>query len=152
MKRVSLLVFVLAALPAVAAAAVPAVPGFVQGLIAKRAAGAAYVPTRLPFRYRYTSYRASAGRVVLRFDDARYARNGRHAITFTSAPFGDPLTACGDGRVKTLQLDGNKVYWDGTDAWRCLRRGSRAVRVSARGPNLPDVALGRVIASVRHVA
>lgn len=151
MKRLIPALLVLAALPASAVAAVPAVPPFIQGLVAKKAAALAYVPTRLPFRYRYTSYRATTAGVTLRFDDVRYARTGAHAVTVTVAPFGKPLATCGAGRSKSLQMDGNKVYWDGTDAWRCVRRESRTVRVSARGPNLPDVALGRVVASVRHI-
>jgi hypothetical protein len=140
---------------AAAAAAVPAVPPFVQHLSAAKAGPLAYVPTRLPFRYRYTAYRWNAAARILsfRFDDGRFPRNGRHLLWFTSERFGGTLASCGDGRQKTLQLDGNRVYWNGQVAWRCLRGADgRPVKLLAAGPNLPDVALGIVVSSGKRVA
>jgi hypothetical protein len=50
-------------------------------------------------------------------------------------------------------MGGNKVFWDGTVAWRCVAGpGGRLVKIAASGPNLPDVALGRVSASGKRVS
>jgi hypothetical protein len=49
-------------------------------------------------------------------------------------------------------MGGNKVYWDGAVAWRCVRSPAGGnVKLSAAGPNLPDVGLGRVAASAKHL-
>jgi hypothetical protein len=63
------------------------------------------------------------------------------------------LARCGDGREKTLQMGGNKVYSGGGVVWRCIRtpRGS-LVKVTVAGASLPDVALGRVAASAKRIA
>ncbi len=82
--------------------------------------------------------------LTIRLVDPRYASAARHRITFTAKRFTGDCTA---GKLKTMQLDGNKVYWDGTNAWRCVR----GVKLSASGPNLPDVALGQVVASVKKL-
>jgi hypothetical protein len=137
-----------------AAASAPAVPPFVQKLVAARAGDLAYVPTRLPFRYRYRAYRydAATGMLTLRFVDVRFANAAKHTLFLTAEPFGGAFETCGDGRQKTLQMGGNKVYWDGGVAWRCQRTsGGRIVKLLASGPGLPDVALGRVVASAKHV-
>jgi hypothetical protein len=136
------------------AATPPVVPAFVQGLLTARAGELAYVPTRLPFRYRYRSYRydPAAEVVTLRFADSRFAVTVGHSLVFTVERFPGAFSTCGDGRQKTLQMGGNKVYWDGSVAWRCQRsqRGG-IVKLLAAGPNLPDVALGRVVASGKRV-
>jgi hypothetical protein len=106
------LVAALAAAPAAPAAApTPAVPPFVQGLLVRRADGLAYVPTRLPFHYAYRSYGWDTGRrvVTLRFGDVRFPPQARRTLVFTAEPFRRPLARCGDGRVSTLQMGGNKV-------------------------------------------
>jgi hypothetical protein len=73
-------------------------------------------------------------------------------VLFGAEPFRGSLASCPDGKTKTLQLDGNKVYWDGTVAWRCVRTpAGRLVKMTATGPNLPDVALGIVVASGKRV-
>jgi hypothetical protein len=147
----------LAGFSAVSAAAAPpkpVVPVFVQGLVRAKAGGLASVPTRAPFRYRYVRYRWNPGARLLTITlaDRRFPVDGRHSITFNARRFSAPLANCGDGREKTLQMGGNKVYWDGTDAWRCLRGpDGRLVRVAASGPNLPDVALGRLVASAKRI-
>ena len=142
-------------LSASARAATPAVPPFIQRLIEARAGDLAYVATRVPFRYRYRTYSWNPARQTLdiRFADARLPLDGRHTVVFTVRRFGGTVASCSEGRQKTLQLDGNKVYWDGRVAWRCQRTSAgRLVRMSAAGPNLPDVALGIVVASGRRVA
>jgi hypothetical protein len=132
-------------LHAAAAAAVtaPAVPPFIQSQLVKRAGTTAYVPTRLPFHYRYRSFTVAPGtaKVTLRFTDSRFAPSPTRTLTFTASRFTG--TSCGAGKLKTLQLAGNKVYWDGTRAWRC----QDGVILAAVGANLPDSALGRVVAS-----
>jgi hypothetical protein len=125
------------------AATTPAVPLFIQHRLVQRAAATAYVPTRLPFRYRYRSFGVASGTatVTLRFADSRFAPSPTHTLTFTARRFTG--TSCAAGKLKTLQLAGNKVYWDGTRAWRC----QNGVILAAVGANLPDAALGRVVAS-----
>jgi hypothetical protein len=131
-----------------------AVPTFVQNLVKTKAGPLAYAPTRLPFRYRYLRYRWDASRrtLTLWFADRRFPPNGKHTLAFTSQRFGHPLARCGDGRQKTMQLDGNKVYSDGAVAWRCVRgRDGRNVKLAATGPKLPDTALGIVVASAKRL-
>ena len=141
---------VAAFLPASVSAAKPnpVVPPFIQKLVRAKAGGLAYVPTRVPFRYRYVRYDWKGRVLTIRIADRRFPLDGRRSLAFTARRFGGTLASCGDGREKTLQMGGNKVYWDGEAAWRCVRGpDGRAVRLAASGPNLPDVALGRVVAS-----
>jgi hypothetical protein len=148
------LVAVLAAVPA-SASSTPVVPVFIQQLALKKAGTVAYMPTRVTPGYRYTGYTwlAASRQLTFRFDDRRYARNGKHVIRFTAEPFTGTLASCADGKQKTLQLDGNKAYWDGSVAWRCVRGADgRLVKLLAAGPNLPDVALGVVVASGKRIA
>jgi hypothetical protein len=157
MVRVVSLLALLAALAAASAAPAtptPAVPPFVQGLLVRRADGLAYAPTRLPFRYAYRSYGWDESRrvVTIRFGDVRFPAQARRTLVFTAEPFRRPLARCGDGRVSTLQMGGNKVYWDGTVAWRCVRAaGGRSVRLAAVHPTYPKFALGALVASARRV-
>ena len=132
----------------------PLVPPFVQGLVLVRAGTLAYVPTSAPFAYRYLRFGWDAGRQTLavRLADHRFRPDGRHSIVFEVAPFAGPASACADGKVKTMQLRGNKVFWDGSTAWRCVRTpAGRLVREAATGPGLPDSALGRVVASAKRL-
>jgi hypothetical protein len=139
---------VAALLPASLSAANPVVPPFIQKLVRAKAGGLAYVPTRVPFRYRYVGYGWKGRVLTIKTADRRFPLDGRHSLAFTARRVGGTLAGCGDGREKTLQMGGNKVYWDGEVAWRCVRGSDgRVVRLAASGPNLPDVALGRVVAS-----
>jgi hypothetical protein len=143
----------LAAAPVAAARSTPVVPPFIQQLAQGRAGALAYVPTRVPFGYRYVGYRWSGRVLEIRVADRRFPLDGRHSLVFTAQRFRGTLASCGSGREKTLQMGGNKVYWDGADAWRCVRgTDGRLVRLAASGPNLPDVALGRVAASGKRAA
>jgi len=135
-----------AALAAEAAAGTPLVPPFIQGLVAKRAGARAYVPTRAPLRYEYASYTWDAAHrtLTIRLVDKRYANRAAHTIAFTARPFrGD----CAAGNEKGFQVDGNRTYSSSALAWRCLN----GVKLSAAGPNLPDVALAQVVASAKRV-
>jgi hypothetical protein len=130
----------------------PVVPTFIQQLVQAKAGALAYVPTRVPIGYRYAAYRWSGRVLTITLADRRFPVDGRHSIRFTAQRYRGSFASCGDGREKTLQMAGNKVYWDGEVAWRCIRgTNGRLVRVAASGPNLPDVALGRVVASGKRV-
>ena len=140
-----------AAASSAGAATQPLVPPFIQGLVKARAGTLAYVPTRAPIGYRYSSYTWNGGTRVLTIRLA-HRREPRRTISFTARRSAVPLARCGEGRLKTLQLDGNKVYWDGTTAWRCVRgRDGRPVRLSATGVGLTDVPLGIVVASGKRL-
>jgi hypothetical protein len=143
------------ALPFLALAlASPLVPAPVQRLVRAKAGALAYVPTRAPAGYRYLSYGWDAGerQLTIRLHDRHYAAaNANRTVEFTAQRFAAPLTACGNGKVETIQYDGNKVYWDGTAAWRCLRSATGNVRLAAAGPNLPDVALAQIVASGKRL-
>jgi hypothetical protein len=129
------------------------VPPFIQKLVRAKAGSLAYVRTRVPFRYRYVGYGWNGRVLTIKVADRRFPSDGRHSLAFTARRFGGALASCADGREMTLQMGGNKVYWDGEVAWRCLLgRDGRLVRIAASGPNLPDVALGRVVASGRRVS
>jgi hypothetical protein len=143
------------ALAAPAAAAAPVVPVSAQSQIRARAGVAAYAPTRLPFRYRYRAFafNRSTGILAIRFADVRYlATRHPRRLYFSVQRYTGTLVQCGAGKQKTLQLDGNKVYADSDVTWRCQRtpRGS-IVKITASGPSLPNVALGRVVASAKRL-
>ena len=145
----------LALAPAAAAGPSPLVPPFTQNLIRARAGALAYAPTRSPFGYRYLSYSWSPSARILhvRLHDRHYRPgNARHTATFTATWFKGSLTSCADGRQKTIQYDGNKVYWDNGVAWRCVRgAGGRNVKLLAAGPTLPDVALAQIVSSGKRL-
>ena len=137
------------------AASAPLVPQFTQGLVKKRAGSLAYVPTRSPSGYRYLSYTWSPTTKTLnvRLHDKHYRPgNARHTATFTARWFGGSLASCANGKQKTIQYDGNKVYWAGGVAWRCVRgAGGRNVKLLAAGPTLPDVALAQIVSSGKRL-
>ena len=144
------------ALAAVAAAvSTPLVPRFTQGLVKKRAGSLAYVPTRSPSGYRYLSYSWSPTTKTLnvRLHDKHYrAGNARHTATFTARWFGGSLASCANGKQKTIQYDGNKVYWGNGLAWRCVHgAGGRNVKLQAAGATLPDVALAQIVSSGKRL-
>lgn len=136
----------------VLAAPVPVVPPFIQHLVRRKAGELAYVPTRAPFHYGYYSYRWRDGRLTIRLVDRRYRLDALNSVFFFAQRLRGTPASCASGKRKTLQLDGNKVYWDGIVAWRCVRAPSgHLVKLSATDPNLPDVALGIVVASGKRV-
>ena len=155
--RIATLSLLLAAVTAAAASAGPSplVPPFVQSLVKAKAGPLAYAPTRSPFGYRYLSYSWSPATKILsiRLHDKHYRPgNARHSAVFTARWFGGSLASCADGKQKTIQYDGNKVYWDGQVAWRCVRGASgRNVKLLASGPTLPDVALAQIVSSGKRL-
>jgi hypothetical protein len=156
---VRIVTFVLVVCLAFASSAVagpsPLVPPFTQKVIKARAGTLAYVPTRSPFGYRYLDYSWNRATRILnvRLHDKHYRPgNARHTATFTATWFGGSLASCANGRQKTIQYDGNKVYWDNGVAWRCVRgAGGRNVRLVAAGPTLPDVALAQIVSSGKRL-
>lgn len=143
------------ALPLVAVAlASPLVPASVQRSVRAKAGALASVPTRAPAGYRYLSYGWDPGerQLTIRLHDRHYAAtNANRTAELTAQRFAAPLAACSAGKVKTIQYDGNKVYWDGTTAWRCVHGTKGNVRLAATGPNLPDVALAQIVSSAKRI-
>jgi hypothetical protein len=132
------------------------VPAFTQRLIQRNFGDSAYLPTRLPLGYAYERWQRVNGSLVLTFKQ----RGGNDRFTFQVEKLSKG-TACDLGGAfhKTLQMDGNKVYYRGEAgewiAWRCVtspRTNARyLMSVHSRGP-LPDVALARVAASGKRFA
>jgi hypothetical protein len=134
----------------------PLVPPFIRHVIEQKAGPLAYVPTRSPFGYRYLSYSwdAAGKRLTVRLHDKHYKpSNTNRTISVTVRWLGKPLARCGDGNMKSYQVDGNKVFSDGGAlTWRCARgAGGRAVKISATTPVLPPVASAIVASSVKRL-
>ena len=136
------------------AASAPPVPPSAQAKIHDRAGAEAVVPTRLVsgmhYRFRISSFNTKMKTLSIRFADLRFAP-GQRVLYFTVTPFKPGMANCSDGKQKTIQYDGNRVYWDGTNAWRCINGPKGTVKVSARGAKLPDVGLARVVASAKRI-
>jgi hypothetical protein len=141
-----------------AAASAPVVPGFVQGLVHARAPGLAFVPTRAVAAYRYERFGATPRRVSYRFRRVRQASGQPAFYTVTARKLGGGLATCGAGKIQTLQMGGNRVYWDGTTAWRCFSATGGPARVDVTGAAAAPTkfsskfAYGRVAASVKRIA
>ena len=117
---------------------------------------ATYLPTRLPLGYRYERWQRLDGH-------SRSSSGSGRARTGSTSRWSGCRRArpcdLGGAFHKTLQMDGNKVYYGGEAgewiAWRCLT--SPATKITyllgthSRGP-LPDVALARVTASGKRFA
>jgi hypothetical protein len=147
-----LIAVVVAAGTAAAAAATPVVPAFTQGQIAKTVPSLAYVPARLAIGWRYRRWTHRGG--VLRIF---FANKAGREITFVAAPL---TGTCRAGMEKSFQQAGVKTYWSHTaneqQAWRCLVRNGRTVRLTVATSISPtkfaDVGIGRIAASGRYVA
>jgi hypothetical protein len=132
------------------------VPIFTLHRIQANFGDAAYLPTRLPLGYAYERWQRVNGNLVVTFKQRK--GNDRFTFQVEKLPKG---TACDLGGAfhKTLQMDGNKVYYRGEAgewiAWRCVTSPRTSTRyvlsVHSRGP-LPDVALARVAASGKRFA
>jgi hypothetical protein len=90
-----------------------------QHAIVRRAGDLAYVPARVPTGFHYSTWRYTAQpQPVLRI---WFRNRGNVQITFVVAR---QTGVCGDGKEKTFQLAGNKVFWmqtaDEQRAWRCV--------------------------------
>ena len=156
MRNVSVICTVVAvfALAGIASAAKTSmVPLFVQHLIAKRSPQLAYVPTRIAApSFKYAGYKASAAIV-----SETFAQTPKRKILFTAIPYSAP---CAEGKHRSFQLSGNKVYWAQLDntqmAWRCVTGPTgHQVRLAASttlGLNqFAAVGLGTIVASALRV-
>ena len=129
------------------------VPLFVQHLIATRSPQLAYVPTRIAApSFKYIGYKASTTMV-----SETFAQTPNRKIVFTAIPYSAP---CADGKQKSFQLSGNKVYWAQLDntqmAWRCVTSPAGHQLRLAASSTLPmtqfaDVGLGTIVASALRV-
>jgi hypothetical protein len=154
---IALLVTGLAAASADAATA-PLVPVHSQQAIKKRTNLYAFVPTRLGFAFRYYAWKFQPGaKPALRIWFRNRLQRSRE-ITFVVTPQTGP---CAQGKEKSFQLDGNKVYWshraEEQQAWRCVPSpvNGKQIRLTAATSMSPftfaDVGLGRMVASGRWV-
>lgn len=153
MRRSVLLAVALAlVLAATATAATPVVPVHSQQALKKKLPSLAYVPTRVGSGFRYYKW-ATTTRPSLRI---WFRDRAKREITFV-ATF--QHGACATSKEKTFQLDGNKVYWSHTadeqQAWRCVARNRRLIRLTVATPIPPtkfaDVGIGRIAASGRYI-
>jgi hypothetical protein len=139
---------------AASAATAPPVPLSAQAKIRTAAGAEAYVPTRLVsgghYRFRIWSFAKPAKTLRIRFADLRFA-SGTHPLYFTVAPFRLPLARCSQGKLKEYQYDGNRVFSNGLEAWRCIAGLRGVVKVTATGPHLPPPAFARVVASAKRI-
>ena len=132
------------------------VPAFTLKLLQQRFGDQTYVPTRLPMRYAYQRWQRVDGKLVLTFKE----RTSRDSFRFEASLLPDGEHCDGGGAFhKTLQMDGNKVYYGSErgdwKAWRCVvspkTKRTYVLAVLSRG-KLPDVALAGVDASARRFA
>ena len=154
MRRSVLLAVALAlVLAATATAATPVVPVHSQQALKKKLPSLAYIPTRVGSGFRYYKWTTTTRPALRIWFRDKAAREITFIATFQTG-------ACAAGKEKTFQLDGNKVYWshtaNGQQAWRCLARNGRTVRLTVATPIPPtrfaDVGIGRIAASGRYVA
>ncbi len=147
-----------ATLLAGAASAAPGaqVPPFSLKRIQAAAGDASYLPTRLPLGYRYERWQRPNGTLVVTFKH----KNSADRFTFQVERLPQGMECDLQGSfLRTLQMDGNKVYYRGEKgewiAWRCVTSPKTHVRymlgVYSGGP-LPDVAIARVAASGKRFA
>jgi hypothetical protein len=143
---------------AASAAILPVVPVNTQQAIKKRTNLYAFVPTRVGFGFRYYAWKFQPGaRPTLMVRFRNKLQPGRE-ITFIVSPQTGP---CSQGKEKSFQLDGNKVYWshraEEQQAWRCVASPvtGKQIRLTAATPmsqrTFADVGLGRIVASGRWV-
>ena len=159
MRRLSILAFGLCAalLAGTAAAATgPQVPAFTLKRIQAKAGDATYLPTRVPLGYSYERWQFVGGKLVVTFKH----KHSADRFTFQAARLPQGMECDLQGSFhRTLQMDGNKVYYGGEKgewiAWRCVTspktRTRYLLRAHSSGP-LPDVALARVAASGKRFA
>ena len=135
-------------------------PAPLRARLAAESGGSLFLPARTPLFFRYHSGATVAGGTLsVPFTNRVRIRQG--LWRWTKATFlwqVQPLpagVACSAWKTpdKTLQVDGNKVYWsasaDGGTAWRCAtdRSGRSHVLAASAGGTLGDVGLAVVVAS-----
>jgi hypothetical protein len=148
---------------AAAAASTPAwsyLPATLRARLSAELGGPLFLPARTPLFYRYRSgATVHAGTLSVKFTNRVRVRKGLWRWTKQSfswqvvpLPKGVACTEWGSAQ-KTLQVDGNTVYWaalhaGGGKAWRCAtdRLGRTRVLAASDTGRLPDVALAIVAA------
>ena len=161
MRRIALLALAALALGAGPAFARPAshpVPAAAERQIAAHAGLESYAPARMLTGWHFVGWHYVPGELRISFADRSHRQ-----VTFVVTPL--HTAHCADGKQKTFQLAGSRVYWSQvTDptveyqqqAWRCLEHPSgrwlRLVATSQVPPaKLAGVGLGRVVASGRLI-
>ena len=128
--------------------------------LAAQSGGSLFLPARAPLFYRYRSGATVAnGVLTVPFTNRVRIRQGlwrwtKNTFVWRVQPHATSVD-CMDwkARDKTLQVDGNKVFWsagsDGGTAWRCVndRRGRPLVLSASAGGRIGDVGLAIVVAS-----
>src|SRR5262245_6808990 len=143
---------------AASAATAPVVPLRSQLAIKHRTNLYAFVPTRVGFGFRYYAWKFQPGTQPTLRIWFRHKTQRNWEIMFTAAPQKGP---CANGKEKSFQLDGNKVYWSHTteqqQSWRCVSSpvNGKQIRLTAASLLPPtkfaDSGLGRIVASGRWV-
>ncbi len=135
-------------------------PAPLRARLAAQGGGSLFLPARTPLFYRYRSGAAvTNGVLTAPFTNRVRIRQGLWRWTKDTFVWRvQPLAAsvgCSDWKTrdKTLQVDGNKVFWsasgDGGTAWRCVtdRRGRPLVLSASAGGKIGAVGLAIVVAS-----
>ena len=133
------------------------VPAALRAHLAAESGGVLFLPARTPGFYRYRSgATVRNGKLVVPFTNRVRIRDGvwqwtKKTFVWNAARYsGGDCTAFAT-RDKTLQLDGNKVYWsDGAGvAWRCVKdaRGRAYVLSASSATGLGEGGLATTVAS-----
>jgi hypothetical protein len=132
------------------------VPAAMRAELAKDSGGSLYLPARSVGFYRYRSgATVHNGVLTAEFRDRVRIRAGlwkwtSKTFVWQVRPYKGANCRAWGNAEKTLQMGGNKVYWAPNVAWRCVD-GHVLAAIDDSG-RLPDVALGRVVASGLDVA
>jgi hypothetical protein len=128
--------------------------------LAAKDGGSLFLPARMPLFYRFRSGASvTNGKLTVTFTNRVRIRQGlwrwtKQTIRWQTLPLAAD-TDCAAWREldKTLQFDGNKVYWSASPApgaaWRCVtdKRGRRFVLTASGSGNFADEPLAGVVAS-----
>jgi hypothetical protein len=135
-------------------------PSPLRAQLAAKNGGSLYLPARMPLFYRFRSGAAvTNGKLTVTFTNRVRIRQGlwrwtKQTIRWQTLPLAHDAD-CTAWRTldKTLQFDGNKVYWSATPApgaaWRCVtdKRGRSFVLTASAGGTFGDSPLAGVVAS-----
>jgi hypothetical protein len=142
------IVLALALVPVAAAASAPLVPLEQQSqmkeiLSSFKFDALEYVPTKGPAHYTYES------NVVNTTENLITLQDGAASAYFTAQFFNGSLSNCGKGSQVTLKIAGTTVYSKGINVWRCLKSGSKVVKLNSSGTGLSREDLGTMVATAK---
>ena len=133
------------------------VPAALRAHLAAESGGVLFLPARTPDFYRYRSGAAvENGKLVVRFTNRVRIREGvwqwtKKTFVWNAARYSRGDCTAFATRDKTLQLDGNKVYWSAGNgvAWRCVKdaRGRAYVLSASSATGLGEGGLATAVAS-----